>query len=154
MTFSYRWIWLLAIVALSLLQSGSRAAASSLNTSSDRPVSVDWTPVIAAAAGQPFDTVSTMRFLRNGSGCVEANDRYWGHDGFTPASPDVSKMWREKAIIIAAAATTTWAAGRLAKQRPGTKTATAFKWLARGLGYGAAVRGGFSAVRNVAHCGW
>lgn len=150
MTFTHR-IWLLAIVALSLVQSGSAAARSS-NASSDR-VTFDWKPIIVAAGGASADAISTHRFIGNGSGCVEATARYT-QPPYTPAQPNFRAMWTDNAISIGAVGLAMWLTHLDQVRHPESKSA---RWRARLLKAGAYAAGSWRAsraVRNVSLCGW
>lgn len=118
----------LALVALLTWAPAARAAA------------IDWKPAIAAAVGQTADAVSTVRFLSNGSRCVEGNALYGTH-------PSAGRLLAVKAPTVAAAALLAWRAGQ-----PGAP-----RWVGRlagVFGYGAGITGGAVAVLNVRACGF
>jgi hypothetical protein len=101
---------------------------------------IDWKPAIAAAIGQGADVTSTMRFLSNGSRCVEGNAVYGQR-------PSAARLIAVKAPTVAAAALLAWRAAQ-----PG-----AARWerrLARTFGYSAGIVGGGVAAWNIHGCGF
>ena len=113
----------------------------------------DWKPIVAAAAGASFDTISTHRFTSNGSGCVEGTEVFT-RPPFTPAQPDFRRMWTYNAIGIAGVATVNGLAHVVRKRHPNAGAAKALSWLAKGYAYGLGSWRGFAGARNVRECGW
>lgn len=126
--------------------SASFLAASTGAFAQDRDRNrIDLASVSVAVVGQLADRFTTDRFLVNGSGCAERNARYTSAP-FTPFAPDTAKMWRDKAIVVGGVV-----ALQLLTERSSNKYVRA---VGRGVAYGAGVRAGASAVRNVKLCGW
>lgn len=113
------------------------APATAVNA---EPRRIDWKPAIAAAFGQGADVTSTMRFLSNGSGCVEGNAVYGRH-------PSAARLIAVKAPTVALAALLSWRAAQ----------SGAARWerrLARTFGYSAGLAGGAVAAWNIHGCGF
>jgi len=122
---------LMLVVALALIASTARATEVQRR--------FDWTPLLAATAGQSADVISTHRFLGNGSGCVEGNARYG-------PQPTTGRLMADKAIPLALTATLVVVAGQPHAPRW-------VRWTARIVGYGGGAIGATSALRNVRLCG-
>jgi len=104
------------------------------------PGPIDWKPAIAAAVGQGADAASTVRFLSNGSGCVEGNAVYG-------TRPTAARLIAVKAPTVAVAVLLAWRA-----VQPG-----AARWerrLARTFGYSAGIAGAGVAAWNIHGCGF
>jgi hypothetical protein len=95
-------------------------------------------PMTVAIAGQGLDVVSTLRFLSNGSGCVEANPRYGPH-------PSAAALVGGKVALLGVVYVT---------QRLGNDHGRVLRWVTRGFGYAAGAVGAVSAARNLRLCGW
>ncbi len=127
--------------------------ATSAQAQEHQPAHFDWKPVAVYAAGAAMDTASTMRFLRNGSGCVEATTRFT-LPPFTPAHPDTVKMWRYDALGTASIFAVNGLAYSAVRRAPGSRVARIASLASKAYGYGAGAWRAHGGIRNVSKCGW
>jgi hypothetical protein len=100
--------------------------------------SFDWKPAAVAIAGQAADTISTQRFLHNGSGCTEGTPLFGPH-------PSTSTLAKYKAPLVGAAI--------LAQLLTSKSSHKGVRRLGKSLGYGVGLNGAGLAWLNIRRCG-
>ncbi len=102
--------------------------------------------VIYAIGGKLADGASTVRFLHNGSGCLEANPLVGSH-------PSAWTLAAGSAVTVTATVLASTLLERQARRETG-RSRTFLHGFAVGLNAFTGSVGAASAVRNVALCGW
>lgn len=97
-----------------------------------------WTPVLATAAGQSVDAISTVRFLSNGSGCVESNRLIGTH-------PATWTLVSQKAAVILGTA--------LVVKVTGKSAVKPIRVIGQVFAYALGATGLHSGLRNASLCG-
>lgn len=113
----------------------------------------DIKPIVAVAGGVMFDTVSTHRFIGNGSGCVERTALFT-QAPYSPAQPNFRRMWAFDAIGVGGAVALNVIAHRARVRAPQSKGAKVFSAVVKSYSYAGGAWRASRGARNVALCGW
>lgn len=113
----------------------------------------DWKPLTVAAAGIAVDTLSTHRFIHNGSGCVERTARYTGTP-YSPEHPNFRQMWTDNAVELGVLAFAHYVLHLSRSRDPESRVARFNSRVLKIESYAVGVWRTSRGVRNVSLCGW
>lgn len=116
----------IAIVALAVLTYARPSAG------------MDWKPIAAVTFGESLDAASTLRFLSNGSGCVESNR-------FIGTHPSALTVISQKAAVVVGSALFVKVTGR--------STSKPVRVIGKVFAYALGATSARSGLRNISLCG-